>query len=131
VYEGDVVVEPRHSSWFAGKAEGLLREFQIARAVADPACVPGAGCPGGSEKFAYFRLHGSPRIYYSEYSSEFLDELAKKILHLPCDAAAWCIFDNTASGFATANALALRDKLKCSELNEIGRGASAASEFQS
>jgi len=55
----------------------------------------------------YYRLHGSPKVYYSDYSSEDLDALAGKLLSAAKAAEVWCVFDNTAEGAATANALDL------------------------
>ncbi len=112
LFDGDVVCEPRHSSWFREIADALLREFQVARAAADPACVPAAAQPGGWAGFAYFRLHGSPRRYYSAYTEAFLEEIAVQILSLPPEARVWCVFDNTAAGAAMQNALQLAAKLK-------------------
>jgi uncharacterized protein YecE (DUF72 family) len=103
-----VACEPRHPSWFDPGAEDLLAQRGIARVAADPARVPAAAEPGGWTSLAYYRLHGSPKIYYSAYSEEYLSALAEKI---KADAAAgrdvWCIFDNTTLGAATANALDL------------------------
>jgi uncharacterized protein YecE (DUF72 family) len=110
-YSGDVVLEPRHVSWFDDRANDLLTAYQVARVAADPACVPAASDPGGISSLAYFRLHGSPRRYYSSYSAEFLDVLFSKVRHLVATARVWCIFDNTASGAAIQNALALNAKL--------------------
>lgn len=44
--------------------------------AADPARVPDAAVPAGATSLTYFRLHGSPRMYYSEYDAAFLDVLA-------------------------------------------------------
>jgi uncharacterized protein YecE (DUF72 family) len=65
-YQGEVVLEPRHISWFHDPADVLLKKFQVARVAADPACVPTASEPGG-KSLVYFRLHGSPQRYYSSY----------------------------------------------------------------
>jgi uncharacterized protein YecE (DUF72 family) len=62
---GSIVCEPRHASWFTAEVESLLEEPRVARVAADPAPVPGAGAPGGWRGLAYYRLHGSPRMYYS------------------------------------------------------------------
>lgn len=101
--------EPRHPDWFAPQADGLLRDLGVARVAADPARVPEAGEPGGWPGMTYYRLHGSPRIYYSAYSGEDIALLAARI---QADAATgrtvWCIFDNTTLGAATANALDLQ-----------------------
>ena len=112
VYFENVVFEPRHKSWFAQEAEDLFEDFCIARAAADPACLPQAALPGDSGDVVYFRLHGSPRKYYSSYDSEFLNSLAGTLLRLSGTAATWCIFDNTASGAALGNALELMENIR-------------------
>ena len=100
--------EPRHESWFAPEADTLLRELQVARVAADPARVPAAADPGGSRQLTYFRLHGSPKVYYSSYSNEYIDRLADRLRREAADErTVWCIFDNTTLGAATGNALAL------------------------
>jgi uncharacterized protein YecE (DUF72 family) len=110
-YTGDVVWEPRHRSWFDDRVDHLFTEFYIARVAADPACVPAAGRPGGLASLVYFRLHGSPRRYYSAYPSDFLDILSAQLAGLTSAARVWCIFDNTASGAAIKNALELSENL--------------------
>jgi len=105
---GPLVCEPRHKSWFSGDAPQILRDYDVARVAADPAVVPEAALPAGSNAVAYYRLHGAPRMYYSEYGGAYARELASR---LACAGVSetWCIFDNTASGSATADALALHD----------------------
>lgn len=44
-------------------------------------------------------------VYYSAYGDEYLEALADKLTEAAKSAAVWCIFDNTAEGAATANAL--------------------------
>ena len=107
---GPIVCEPRHLSWFDDQAGALLREARVARVAADPARCPEAACPGGWEGLAYWRLHGSPRIYRSEYSAEQVEAHAAGLE--ASDAESWTIYDNTASGAAMANALALRDMIR-------------------
>lgn len=46
-YNGDVVCEPRHASWFHWQADSVLQ----AR-------------PGGWSGIVYNRRHGSPRMHY-------------------------------------------------------------------
>ena len=105
---GSIVCEPRHSSWFDQEAATLLIAHRISLAAVDPTSHPAATNPGGWSGLAYWRLHGSPRIYYSNYPTDVLVELATT---LSCSGAGetWCIFDNTALGFATANALTMLD----------------------
>jgi uncharacterized protein YecE (DUF72 family) len=104
--------EPRHPDWFAPQAEGLLRDLGVARVAADPARVPEAGKPGGWPGMTYYRLHGSPRMYYSAYSGEDLAALASRIRADAADGrTVWCIFDNTTLGAAVPNALDLQTYL--------------------
>jgi len=110
-FGGGVAFEPRHPSWFAPEAERLLVAHRLARVAADPAPVPAAAEPGGWRGLTYFRLHGSPRRYFSEYEPERIAQYAAKLRQAD-SAERWCIFDNTAHAFATANALALRQMLK-------------------
>jgi len=110
-FGGGVAFEPRHPSWFAPEAERLLVAHRIARVAADPPPIPAAAEPGGWRGLTYFRLHGSPRRYFSEYEPERIAQYAAKLRQAD-SAERWCIFDNTAHAFATANALALRQILK-------------------
>jgi uncharacterized protein YecE (DUF72 family) len=111
-FEGDVVFEPRHETWFTDDVEETLREFRVARVAADPARVPVAGEPGWYDALVYYRLHGSPRVYYSAYPPEALDRVTTALAEKAARGAqAWCIFDNTALGAATADALTVRSRL--------------------
>jgi uncharacterized protein YecE (DUF72 family) len=101
-------LEPRHASWFTPAADRLLRSFDIARVAADPPKgSPLAATPGGSQHLQYYRLHGAPRTYYSDYADPQLATLAHTLQATPADTNLWVIFDNTALGHATANALHL------------------------
>ncbi|HEX8274608.1 MAG TPA: DUF72 domain-containing protein [Longimicrobiaceae bacterium] len=108
----DTACEPRHASWFTAEADALLAGAGVARVAADPARVPEAGEPGGAPDPVYYRLHGSPRVYYSAYDAAYLDALATRLReHAAAGRRAWCVFDNTASGAAASNALALLARL--------------------
>jgi uncharacterized protein YecE (DUF72 family) len=107
LYPGPAALEPRHESWFAREADALLKRHRIARVAADPPVD--AFAPGGFEGFEYWRLHGSPKIYYSDYGNDALQALAARVA-----PDAWVIFDNTALGHAAGNALTL---------TKVGRGA--------
>jgi uncharacterized protein YecE (DUF72 family) len=111
-FPGHVACEPRHATWFADAVEARLSDFRIARVAADPAVVPRAAEPGGWQGLIYRRLHGSPEMYRSGYPAEILDSLALQIRDEGRDRpACWCIFDNTALGEATRNALDLLQRL--------------------
>ncbi|MGK7871245.1 DUF72 domain-containing protein [Falsiroseomonas sp. E2-1-a20] len=107
-FEGYVVCEPRHATWFTGEVDAQLAAFHIARVGADPALVPQAASPAGWCGISYRRLHGSPKIYYSPYSVEALAATAELLQDdVANDRETWCIFDNTALGEATRDAITL------------------------
>ncbi|GIW53118.1 MAG: hypothetical protein KatS3mg081_2473 [Gemmatimonadales bacterium] len=111
LYRGIVACEPRHPSWFENRADHLLRRFRIARVAADPAAPAAAAVPGGWKGAVYFRLHGTPRAYYSSYPESKLRELSLGLNALPIRRDVWCVFNNTAAGAATLNALRLMELL--------------------
>ena len=107
-----IACEPRHASWFTAEANACLTDCRIARVVADPVIVPPGLEPGGWTGLVYRRLHGSPRMYYSAYEPARLQALAQAMTDdQPAQSQSWCIFDNTASGAATIDALALQTVL--------------------
>lgn len=101
--EAGIALEPRHESWFEEHVTEELGKHRIARVAADPAPVPEAGKPSGWAGLAYFRLHGSPRIYHSDYAGR-LDVISRKLTEATGNEI-WCIFDNTAEHHALGNAL--------------------------
>ncbi len=104
-FDAALALEPRHKSWFEPAVEDLLAESGIARVAADPARFAGGGGPGGDRTTAYFRLHGSPRIYYSRYDAAALDAWSRKArAAAEAGAQTWMIFDNTAEFAAIENA---------------------------
>ncbi len=115
-FAGAVVCEPRHPSWHSPAATAMLHEWHVGRVAADPPRIAPIEAPGGwlgqagdgSGTTIYYRLHGRPRIYWSNYDETALEEWAQRVRGWPDDADVWCIFDNTAAGAATMNALSLR-----------------------
>lgn len=104
-----VACEPRHASWFSEKATVLLARYELDLVWADPTPVAKAQASASSEPRRYWRLHGSPRIYYSSYSDKALAELASVISSaIEVTRPQWVIFDNTAHGFAIPNAMRLQ-----------------------
>jgi uncharacterized protein YecE (DUF72 family) len=116
VHAGAVVLEPRHPDWFSPRAEALLVEHRIGRVAADPARVPAAGRPGGWPGIVYFRLHGSPRMYWSVYEESQVAAWVSALRTVPRRTPAWCVFDNTASGGGAVNALQMVRQLAVADL---------------
>ena len=110
--KGNAVLEPRHPAWFSPEAGRLLEEFRMTRVIADPPRASAAAHTGGYRGLTYYRLHGSPRIYYSSYSGLWLNDLATRLCTEHPTSEVWCIFDNTASGAAFENAVTLTSALK-------------------
>ncbi|MES3002123.1 MAG: DUF72 domain-containing protein [Pseudomonadota bacterium] len=112
-WEGGVACEPRHASWFTARADALLRLHRVARVLADPVRHDAGAMPGGHRGLVYLRLHGSPRVYYSSYPPDVIAALAARIQMAERGGAeVWCMFDNTASGAAAGDALALQRALQ-------------------
>ena len=103
-YAGTVVCEPRDGTWFSPAADALLMQYRVARVSADPPPAAVAEQPGGWKGTLYFRMHGTPRKYWSPYTKQSIEALARKLWDAPVSSDAWCVFDNTASGAALENA---------------------------
>jgi uncharacterized protein YecE (DUF72 family) len=111
VYNGSMVCEPRHATWFSPTAASLLDRYRISRVAADPPPVPAATGPAGWPDVAYFRLHGAPRTYWSRYDENDIATLAATVRRISTAEEVWCVFDNTASGAAIENAWELHQRL--------------------
>ena len=108
-----VACEARHASWFTAPAQAVLVRHGISGVATDPPRAGVDAVPSGTPAWPYWRWHGSPRIYYSEYPDEALQELARAVAaHGPPTGRTWVIFDNTAHGFAVNDALRLQALLE-------------------
>jgi uncharacterized protein YecE (DUF72 family) len=96
----------------------LLTQFGISVVSAHPVRLPrNWTLPGG---IRYYRLHGSPRVYWSSYSESCLQGLAERIAAERDNfSQVWCIFDNTAAGAAWVNARFLHRKLRSGEKKRL------------
>jgi len=101
IYAGTVAWEPRHASWESPEAGALLADYGITPVLTSIPEPDAAYSAAGT----YVRLHGTPRRYYSAYSSTDLAELAQWLTG--ATAPAIVIFDNTASSAGVRNALEL------------------------
>lgn len=111
-----IACEPRHASWGHPEAEALLLAHRVARVAADPPRFGSDAQPGGARP-PYYRLHGSPRLYFDAYGQSRLLALAEQ---LRGQRDAWVIFDNTAHGHALADALCLEGMLGISPPHDAG-----------
>lgn len=119
LFAGAIVCEARHPSWFTSTSDAVLAAARVGRVATDPVRDPGAVRPGGwlgpsgdgRGAVVYHRWHGVPATYRSRYDADWIAARAAELAAWPPEADVWCIFDNTASGAAAANALELRDAL--------------------
>jgi uncharacterized protein YecE (DUF72 family) len=115
-----LVCEPRHPTWASVEARALLTDCHVARVAADPPPWEGADLPDGWKDLAYFRWHGKPRKYYSDYDRESLAALRTQLAEADQRASnVWMIFDNTALGHALGNALTMQEDIAGGNENEI------------
>ncbi|HET8712362.1 MAG TPA: DUF72 domain-containing protein [Gemmatimonadales bacterium] len=103
--------EARHPSYFTQEFYDLLRACDSALVIADTAgkypCVEQM-----TASFVYVRLHGSTRLYASDYSDRELDDWAARATRWLRDGRdVYVYFDNDALGHAPRNALALAARL--------------------
>jgi uncharacterized protein YecE (DUF72 family)/general stress protein 26 len=105
-----LVCEPRHPSWFGEAARKLFEHYSVGVVAADPPRAHDELSPTGPLK--YFRLHGSPHMYYSAYPDAYLVTLTERLsAEQARGAQVWCVFDNTANHAAWDDATRLRRML--------------------
>ena len=103
IYFGPVALEARNLSWMSDESRELINFFNISKVTADP-----ERCPFDHDsQIKYYRLHGTPETYKSNYDEEYLNNLYEEMRKEEKDI--WCIFDNTSYGHATNNAIMIKD----------------------
>lgn len=104
------VVEFRHKSWWNDEVFEILQKNHIVfSGVSIPKDIPDE-IVINSKKHLYYRLHGVPQMFKSEYSEEFLNNLAEKIQNF--DGESFVFFNNTFGIAGIKNALYLNNFLK-------------------
>lgn len=101
------VIEFRDRSWWQKEIFDLLKSIDVVfSGVSFPGNLPEDVIVNHPEVM-YYRLHGKPVLYKSEYSTDFLDDLAEKISH--SQQKSFIFFNNTWGTSAIKNALYLKD----------------------
>lgn len=104
------VLEFRDASWWRQDVYSLLAKHKIV--------FCGQSYPGLPDEaiintpITYYRFHGVPKLYYSEYPTTFLDSIGQEIQDQPSVKTAYLYFNNTAALAAIHNATYLVNKLK-------------------
>lgn len=104
------VIEFRHESWWKNEIFDLLKSNNIV--------FSGVSFPGNLSEnviinhpdIIYYRLHGKPILYKSEYSENFLNNLAENLANTR--QTAFIFFNNTWGTAAIINATYLKSLLK-------------------
>lgn len=104
------VVEFRHSSWWIPNVFDILKMKNIIfSGVSIPKDIPDDFIINNDD-FAYYRLHGVPQMFKSEYSTTELEQLANTIKSYT--GTSFIFFNNTYGIAGIKNALTLTDNLK-------------------
>jgi uncharacterized protein YecE (DUF72 family) len=104
-------LEVRHPSWITDRLFSVLERYNIAFCIADTA----GRYPYyevATANFVYVRLHGSKKLYASDYSEVELQTWAQKIEAWGKDT--YLYFDNDFGGYAVKNAKRLKGILSLS-----------------
>lgn len=100
------VIEFRHESWWNEEIFKTLQDNKIVfSGVSFPGNLPEAVIINSNDVF-YYRLHGKPVLYKSEYSDDFLTDLAEKIKN--SGLKSFIFFNNTWGISAIKNGLFLQ-----------------------
>ena len=95
------VVEFRHISWWRKDVFAALSEHSISFCgVSYPGLISDAVT---NSPVSYYRFHGVPKLYYSEYEESFLRRVIEQIANSSAETA-YIYFNNTASAAALENA---------------------------
>jgi uncharacterized protein YecE (DUF72 family) len=57
-----------------------------------------------NDALTYYRFHGVPKLYYSQYEESFLEKVVKEISESEKVSKAYLFFNNTATNAALSNA---------------------------
>lgn len=104
------VIEFRHASWWQEEIFRLLSEHQVVfSGVSFPGNLP-EDVISNNPGMLYYRLHGKPVLYKSEYSRDFIENLAETLKSRQ-QQATYVFFNNTWGTAAIHNALYLKEIL--------------------
>lgn len=100
------VVEFRHESWWLENVYAELTKNDITFCSVNYPKLPTDIVTTNS--IAYYRFHGSPKLFYSQYTSAQLKEVYDAILKNTGLKEAYLYFNNTASEAGIVNALEMK-----------------------
>lgn len=101
------VVELRDKSWWNDEVYAALGEQYLTFSGISHPTLPAEAVV--NHHLAYYRFHGVPRLYYSEYEYTALKEVANQLLAQTTLEEVFVYFNNTAAIGAIANARWLKE----------------------
>lgn len=104
------IIEIRNISFHNEEFVELLKRYNVCLCFSDCAGKYPSWYEVQTTDYLYIRMHGSKKLYVSNYEEEELKRLAEKIKAFKINSA-FVYFDNTAEGYAVPNALKLRELL--------------------
>lgn len=108
-YNYHYAFEVRHPSWIEDSPLSIFKDYNIAFCISDTA----GRYPyreAVTADFIYIRLHGSEKLYASDYTEEALQTWAQKIKEW--NKNTYVYFDNDFEGYAPRNAGRLKEILE-------------------
>jgi uncharacterized protein YecE (DUF72 family) len=99
----DNVIEFRNESWWRKDVMEILLQHKVTfcgvsfpKIIYDDAII--------NNRLAYYRFHGVPRLFYSEYEESFIEKIYHQLSSNTTVTEAFIYFNNTASTAALHNA---------------------------
>lgn len=98
-------VEFRHGSWWKKEVFEILEKHKIIFCNVSHPTLPDTISKTNS--IGYLRFHGSPKMFYSSYSNDYITEIKSKIIENSFKEF-YIYFNNTASTAGVLNALEMK-----------------------
>jgi uncharacterized protein YecE (DUF72 family) len=100
------VIEFRDASWWSPATFNRLKKEKIIFCGIDYPGLPNE--PVITNKIVYYRFHGKPRLYYSAYKKQELNNFADIVLKNKFPEKVYVFFNNTATASAIRNAVTFK-----------------------
>ena len=102
------VIEFRNVSWWTQEVfDAFIKNKLIFCSVSYPGLPPAIIATNST---GYVRLHGDPKLFYSEYSEAELSKMYEEIEHAKKIKTVFIYFNNTASTAGILNALSIKNR---------------------
>jgi len=108
------VIEFRHASWWKKSIYKILAENNITFCGINHPDLPFDTVVNTA--LVYYRFHGAPNLYYSEYDKNVVTSMADNVLNSKKAKDVFVYFNNTATMAAINNAAQLKQHLRVAEL---------------